>query len=139
MREATFASEKQKKAGIRRNDNDSSLTHSIKGSNARRLNSNQTKYPRRKKRSVEENSIDEMVVVQYSIGSPNLPKRIRLAVDLNSDYTLINCVSDVSRRVPSFCIALTNTKQKAHKLYIHFQLILHQQFHYLLSRIHLIR
>ena len=139
MREATFASEKQKKAGIRRNDeNDSSLTHSTKGTSL--LNSNQTKYPRRRKRSVEENSIDGMVFVQYSIGSPKLPKRIRLAVDLNSDYTLINCVSDVSRRVPSFCIALTNTKQKAHILYIHsLQLILHQQFHYLLSRIHLIR
>lgn len=95
MREATTASEKRKKEGIRRNDNDSSLTHSTKGSF--RLNSNQTKYPRRRKRSVEEDTIDGMHFVQYSIGSPKLPKRIRLAVDLNSDYTLINCVSDVSR------------------------------------------
>lgn len=95
MREAITAREKQKKAGNRRNDNDSSLTHSSKGSNAR-LNSYQATYQRRK-RSLEENTIDGMHFVQYSIGSPKLRKRIRLAVDLNSDYTLINCVSDVSR------------------------------------------
>ncbi|GFH56474.1 hypothetical protein CTEN210_12950 [Chaetoceros tenuissimus] len=94
MREAATASEKQKKEGIRRNDDDSSLTHSTKDYS--RLNSDQALYQRRRKRSVEEDTIDGMHFVQYSIGSPKLPKRIRLAVDLNSDYTLINCVSDSS-------------------------------------------